>query len=201
MKYFWELDGDAGEQIAGRNGTVTGAVSFEAGKIKQCANFNGGYIRISAVTTENVSMYALSLWIKISQPGSAKSPMVFKGTSNVFSGIRVSADGDGAHLAFQSNGAFALGINIYDIANWHHYVFQFSAPDNLSQIFCDATLLAQSTGQGAAQIDAGYAYIGYDAAVSTRNFVGCLEQVAMWNRILSDAEILKLYGKGRGLKY
>jgi hypothetical protein len=203
MKYFWELDGDASEKIAGKDGVASGSVSFEQGKMKRCARFNGGYFRLPAVTSETVDRYALSFWAKVYSTASGVALVTLYGTGSKFSGVRIAAEENSRLvLAFMYTGAFAVYFYMDKVLvqNWCHYVLQFHTGD-MSQVFLNGILLEQVTAAGTAYIDPATACLGNDITQSGRNLNGQLEQVVMWNRILSSDEILLIYNKGRGLKY
>jgi len=80
-----------------------------------------------------------------------------------------------------------------DIRNWHHYVGTYSA-DRYLRLYMDGELVASPMGPyGAIADDEGIMAIGRDDGFTDRNFNGLIDEVRMYNRALSGAEIKAIY--------
>jgi len=80
-----------------------------------------------------------------------------------------------------------------DIRNWHHYVGTYSA-DRYLRLYMDGELVASPMGPyGAIADDEGIMAIGRDDGFTDRNFNGLIDEVRMYNRALSSAEISAIY--------
>ena len=80
-----------------------------------------------------------------------------------------------------------------DIRNWHHYVGTYSA-DRYLRLYIDGKLVAGPKGPyGAIVDDTGIMAIGWDEGNPVRYFNGLIDEVRIYNRALSSAEISAIY--------
>jgi hypothetical protein len=196
LVHLWEFDGTAIDSVGGLNGTVTGNVLFVDGKMKQSAYFNGGYMNVAG----NISLtdWTVSYWVKVAVERGAAG-IIFRGTSSLALGFRLDMkkfnfcnNQAGAHNAYSAN-------DILTVGNWCHVTARLSHSNTV--IANGVTYGLTNYNLTALRIDSPMLIgaDGYDPA--NRSLIGNLEQLAVWNRSLSDGEILLLYNNGKGLKY
>ncbi len=77
----------------------------------------------------------------------------------------------------------------FDITLWHHYAGTYDGTN--VKLYIDGAPVASTTYAGNINTDTGPLYIGKDDGYS-RQFNGLLDEVAIFNRALSDTEVLAL---------
>ncbi len=198
---YWKLDessGNAIDSVGSNDGIVTGAIQGESGKINTAYNFSGGndYITIGQtdldITDKNIS---ISAWIKVD--------------STSANGMIVARDGAGG-----SNIQYRLwlnnGIPQFDVGS-------LGAAIADGAITADTWTLITGTSDGSTvklyinsvlQADtdvAVYEDAGTDTWIGKRvngfNFDGVMDEVAIWSKGLSQAEVTELYNSDSGSSY
>lgn len=106
--------------------------------------------------------------------------------------------------AFQQNRAttdtFYNTFRTFPIYQWHHVVITYdaSAPaTKFPTIYIDGQLITpdtQTAGSGAVASDTGQKLIAGNRAAADRGFDGDVDQVLLWDRVLSAQEVRQLYG-------
>jgi hypothetical protein len=196
LVHLWEFDGDAVDRVGGADGTVSGTVLFEEGKVKKCACFNAaGYISVNS-TIGPMNAWTVSFWLKADEE-MVLAGIFFRGDSSYAYGFRISVgtfnfcnNGAGIHNTFSVNKVVYPG-------EWVHVVAGF--PGNILKIDGVSKALGGNLGALHIPVPGLFGADGYDAV--TRGLKGCIEQFGIWNRVLSGSEIDALYNAGRGLKY
>jgi hypothetical protein len=192
LVHLWEFDGNANDAIGGANGTATGDVSFTNGKMKQCVNLVGGYI--TASKSMNLASWTVSFWLKQEVSATSNHGVMNQSVNANNYGIRIT--NRAFNYAYANNQAFSV-VEIEHLGVWKHFVARF--PN--SKLVVDGVEIGLTNVMRELYIP-DTIYIGVDNySLSQRLLRGYLEQLVIWNRALSDAEMLKLYNSGKGLKY
>jgi hypothetical protein len=183
----------------GNNGTIYGATWTTTGKFGNALSFNGVSNYVQSTTTvsydTSANNYTISAWIY--QTGTAGN------TFNSIAGINM--PGLGLVIATYSNnqiGAWANGnlgswITVGDLRNtWHYVVAVFTQSSSWvpAQMYLDGVYVGNSVtdrttpATGSGTIAASQSYAGYSTY-----FDGSIEDVQIYNRALSAAEIQTYY--------
>lgn len=140
------------------------------------------------------SSYTISFWAYTYGPSNTRAIMSGATGTNSLSEINFL---NNYYLSMLNNtGAYPLssGTQVFSL-NWDMWNIVRSS-DNTVKFYKNGVL------SGSAQADRGYTfaptYIGYGAS-STKTFGGTLDEVTIWNRNLSLAEISQIYASGSGL--
>ncbi|MHC4299323.1 MAG: LamG domain-containing protein, partial [Planctomycetota bacterium] len=191
----------------GRNGTEVGNPFFEAGKIGQCITFDGlddyvnidGYKGITAVN-EIQSAFSIACWVRTI---SAEGEMVTWGSSDdapvggQYCTFRVN---EATLRAEHGNGNIRGNTPIND-GQWHHVALTVVEGGNLrvpnTILYVDGH--ADSVFSGSDNIynltaDADV-NIGRRASHEDRPFAGSIDDVRIYDRVLSQEEIASLAGR------
>ena len=186
---YYPLDGSGGTQV--------GSVSFVKGKVGQAASFAGnGYLDLGQIYTVNNRDFSISLWVMFKDDshdnqffgnglGSSSDPNFFSLTYSNSSGrkIRLVSRDD-----FASNNLYTQ--NTYGMDIWYHLVFTRSG--DKGKVYLNGLLENSGTISGGDIGDEVSWYLGrgyQDAAV----FTGLLDEVRIYNRVLNETEIERLY--------
>jgi len=203
---LWSFDGaDVAGTTAydrsgsGNNGTLTGGVSKVIGKLGQALKFDGstGSIRITNGYTNTISgddTHTVSLWLKgnsfSNQPviitADSISNLFFLETNNTGTGLFWGYGG--AHRTYSSS----------NVSNgWHQIVMVKTGTGNSGNLYVDGVLQTSYTGSFTSistntldMLIADYLSPGFE-------FNGSVDEVRIYNRALTSAEIKLLYTSGK----
>src|SRR6266436_7940057 len=203
---WWQAEGTANDIIAGINGVLVNGTSFTAGYVGQAFSFNGvnQYITNSPPGLTNIqNSYTMEFWARPSQ-GRASTPEStgnIDGTSNqryaiypnngkfgpAGSGVSVGTNGVSV---FESGSAYLPALLVYDtlITNWTHIAVVYS--NQQPSLYLNGALVRVGLTSTRASYpstclgEAGFGF-GY--------YAGLLDEVSIYNRALSAAEIAAIY--------
>ncbi len=179
-----------------------------AGKICSAAALNLGattnqYISLGSDPFQNLEDFSLSMWFKIEELSAALSTL-FSGARSAQNNemlIYLNAAGNG--LLTHINGAarsFTLTSNPDDNL-WHHLVWTRNNTTGESRIYIDGALEDSDTNaanQGEINLDSGGIIIGQEQDSvgggfdATQMFQGWIDEVRIFNRVLSAGEVSNL---------
>jgi len=211
---YWKFDENTGTNIVDElnlnNGTLNG-VSWNAGKINYGASFDGtnDYISLSATSSKYDYTTALSFggWVNLMNDSTTTKyrPIFSKRTgANIdfqLTYVLVSSETDYKKLRLNYGGTSikkASGTTDLTIYNdtWVYINVVVTGTRVLFYINGDLKdNISQETAITNTNLDT---YIGRE---STSYFYGKIDEVGLWNRALTSAEISKLYNSGTGLSY
>ena len=206
---WWRGEGDGTDEVGGNDGVLQGGMSFGTGKVGQAILFNGtdSGVAIGNGPSLNVGTgggLTIEAWIR---PASATAMMpVMEWNSGSGSSSY------GVHLWTSVGGAGNLLANIVDTAGNYHGVQTVAGLLTTSAFQHVALSYDKATGQGklyrngqvVAQENLGVftpqtsynCYLGFRPAGGVTRFAGALDDVSLYARALSDAEIQAIYAAG-----
>lgn len=197
--------GEVIDSIGGNNGTASGAIISTSGKLNNCGSFSG-------LNPSKVSGFASS----ISSLTSNSKSVWFKTTSTAFRqgvmGTRPAAADQGFGLNINADGAGSInyyypGGSTYTIkappgtviANqWTFFVFTFDSPTTTGKIFVNGNLINSQTNLINETLSTFKGVIGNEEDSPSEFFSGLIDEVSIFNRALTQAEINFLYNNGNG---
>jgi len=198
---YWKLDGNSNDVFGTYNGTDTSvSYSTTSGKIVQGGAFTRtGNSKIATTyqfpTGTNVKSF--SVWFKPSS-GRLRGWMIGGGTESVGTafGLFLATDGVG-DLYFFGFGAGDVNFgNVVSASVWQHVVITYDGTNlvgYLNGALLSSTVKALNTGTG-------NMYIGRRTS-NTESWDGDIDEVGVWNRALTQNEVLNLYRNGAGNAY
>jgi hypothetical protein len=210
LQGYWPFTGNANDLGTNSyNGTVNGATltTDRFGSANSAYGFNGtsAYISTNYAGILGGNPRAVSFWAKITNQTKAM-PAVAWGDNQFapnagtrfdcgFSYVNPGATIDG------SDAAITYSTNVNHANNvWHHYVFQFSTPVlNQTKVYQDGVLLTQIANSyqpntvfnTVNNFNVQFGRIVFPP--NTYLFEGQLDDIGIWNRVLTNCEIQQLY--------
>ncbi len=201
---YYPFDGNAHDASLYQNhARERGTLSYAAGLAGQAASFNGTDAYVEAHDASwlhfGSGSFTVAAWVKTN--GVSTAPLVDKGAPTLTA--------EGAFHTLVSTGAARLSIqsaassgdykdvrstgSINDAA-WHHVVATRDADNHLLKIYVDGAQAATPTSDsGIGSIDSTRSLlIGTDQ--SNTRFKGLIDEVYLYNRAISDAEVTALFG-------
>lgn len=180
---LYKFDGNADDSMGNYNGTATD-VTYGTGKFGQAAVFNGSssYIENASLSSGNNSAMSFSFWANLS--GSEGDLIGFNlGNGNTDASIQIPDANGTCRVYIRTKLNYTDVSNFFIINNtWHHYVIVID--ENGTSHYRDGALVA-ITGQTMSNFDAP---IQIGSGVN-----GSIDQVYIFNKALTDAEVQALY--------
>jgi len=211
---YWKLDGNSNDASSTNNGTDhTISYNTTYGKINQGALFNGSssYIQTAdAYEYSGLSTMTITAWVKLTDAG---NDIIFdKGTYatnyhwsylfNINGGYDFltiyPTDGSGTSVSFADN------TKLVNDGNWHFVAVSFQGSTAVN-FYVDGINVKTLT----TSVPANSAVNTYTGSIGSDNnsqfaksyFNGDIDEVGIWSRVLSGAEIKQLYNASCGLQY
>jgi hypothetical protein len=209
---LYNAEGNALDSVDGNHGTLVGGVTFAEGRIGQAFSFDGmdDFVRVNNAPNLEPVAISVEAWVRMADVN-RKGYILAKGASESLASSYYFYVGDGLTFNIFSEGVFSQDSgaiirsfagspadgSIYD-GQWHHIVGSYDGA--MVRLFVDGTEIGEGVP---ASFD-----IGYDMPVSNDLFVGSyngsfgfdglIDDVSIFNRALSAAEVLARYNSDAG---
>ncbi len=192
--------------------TGTGTPAHGTGKVGNAFTSGGTsqwYSITNAAWQSPTADFSISLWMRTTDVTPAAIDYLFNQYNTVSNNrawmlrlatdgtllwyVSPAGDGTGAQSVPSTGGAISDNT-------WHFIVCTFTASTSL-KIYIDGTLNntnPTSIPSAVNQSSTSSLFVGSMGASSTNTFVGDLDEVALWNVALTDAEVSALYAGGAG---
>jgi hypothetical protein len=200
LKGSWHFDEGSGtttydDSGNGNNGTIYGA-TWVSGKFKNALSFDGvdDYVDIPTFPSQNKKSITISLWIKPLKEGHGT------GWANSDTIIYIGGTSSSIKLGYESTNRILLDgwgqdggeSGVVPLNTWTHVVFvqtstSWSIYLNGILSYTRTNPYTEDTVQGTVTIGSSLGEMG------NYNFNGLIDEVLIYNRALTDAEILDLY--------
>jgi len=211
MSHYWKLD-ETGPPYADFYGTdnatctncptattgiVSGAQQFTAASSVNAADDNTFDWGVS-------DSFSIEFWMKTDPASTCSGNQVIVGRKNSPSGLLWVGCADGGAAAFElydSNGTGTGITGSKDLTdgNWHHIVAVRDASANQNLIYVDGILENSKSATYLSGFDFSVPLnIGWLNLASGFHFLGTIDEVALYNKALSDIEIRSHYYLTRG---
>jgi hypothetical protein len=198
---WWKGDGDARDAQANNPGTFNGTAAFGTGKVGQAFSFDGNlanYVFVPPNASLDLNQFTVDAWI-------------FP-TSNNAGVIVDKEDNNGINylLAFEANGGVEVDFHptggnheFFDAPpgsappnQWTHIAGTYNgSPNNLLSLYVNGVLVGTHTATSGQPPSGAPTYIG-ERNNSTLSFQGLIDEVQVFGRALTDAEVHKIYDGG-----
>ena len=212
---YWSFDSVSGNTVedtfGDNDGTAVGEPLFgtEYG-------VNGDGVRLVAAETQSItvthddslnftaSSFSISAWFNTSTTG-VRQFIASKRDENTGDGgysLRVNEDSKiRAGVGRGGNNTFFSTIGTYADGQWHHVVFVGSRDANAMYLYVNGVLDATSGAWSTRPMDTTNNFTIGNEPDSVGFFNGSLDEIAIWNRALTDDEVSEIYNDGKGRFY
>lgn len=203
---YWRMEGNSSDYVGNNNGTDL-AMSYGAsyGKVGQGAFFGGGSSRITVgeSTPLNSSSFSIGMWVRTTS-SSGIYQVLARRSANFYEGYGLyfvpNTGKLGIFFGFGAPSEITLNTDkVINDGNWHFLTLTVDSSILQAKIYCD-NILEGTLSLPSPIFQSGSLSIGYDVpnASTVYSFVGSLDQVGYWNRVLSAQEISDLHNSGSG---
>ena len=220
LLFYLKLDessGNAIDAVGGLSGTVTGATQGATGKINTAYSFDGNtdYVNFGNVMDfERTDTRSFQFWVNVAATPSAPLALLTKCAAAVFNGFDMHIRGDVANdpIEFELRGTStfltirANPSTAWD-GNWHHIVITYAGGSDSASVkfYMDNNLLTNiddTTGLSQSVSNAGSLLQGiFIEALLLDDFSGSMDEIAIWNRVLTATEVATAYNGGLAKAY
>lgn len=217
LQGYWELEEASSTRLdstANNNDLTehgTGGVGQGTGIIDNCADFekdDGDYLDISDGAQTGLDMtgdFTISMWVKSeTQPATSnQNALITKEDQSGNNGYSIFYhDTLGVRTCVSNSGNECKSFSGVDLTNgtFFHLVFRFTDSSKEHSLWVDGVEETTQTGTKTPPDTANAFVLGADVMGGT-NHDGLIDEVGIWDRALTDAEIADLYNGGAGLAY
>lgn len=195
---FWKLDNLIDSSGNNRTLTNNNNVTFTAGKIGNCAEFNGtNGLSINSFVGSTLNTFSVSAWIK--RQSSDDFVWFFHSHSGFcfyWAGVQTE-DADDLVVGDNSTWGWFSGPNIVPLNQWVHVCV--SVTNKIGSIYIDGQYVDTTNGLGDLELkDTTIFEIGQQLS----NFSGqkLIDALGIWNIALSASQVESIYNNGLGLE-
>ncbi len=212
---WWRADGNARDSVSGNNGALQGNVSFAPGKSGQAFSLDGtNYISVpDAPNLDITTAVTIDAWVNPSTlafdspTNNGYAAILAKGDSQLRNyGLFLTSNG-GVHLSYVSGGnaySFFTGPGLVAAGTFSHIAGVIDPSNGVWRIYVNGALAASGTTTSPLESNTDPLTIGFSNQVSggsdTYYFPGLIDDVGLYSRALSDAEIQDIYNADGGTK-
>lgn len=204
IKSYYKLDENTGTTAGdatgnGNTGTwngTLGGVQWTTGKINSGGSFNGSDRYISAADPSVGAAFSVAMWVKPTGNLGSTGQGLFDTKPSVAGALRIYGSGGGA-LNYDTGGSALASYNIGDwTGQWHHLVLVLTS-SNVTTLYVDGSNVASATNTQNGSSNA-FQIGRYN---SGNYFNGTIDEVGVWNKALTAAEVSFLYNAGFGVSF
>src|SRR4029077_20509909 len=220
---YWKFDeasGNPADSAGSNNLTNNGSATYSSGLVNNAINLAvGKYASISNASQTGLNLsgdFSFSLWLNLSSVGNyialitklnaAGTAIQYWLYSDTDKKIYMDISQDGSQTASKYHRQGTTAVQINNINTWYHIVVTFVLSTNTVVMYVNGSSVASSQvyGSGLTSIFSGPADfdIGYDNGLNGNGYIrGQVDEVGIWSRAISSAEVSTLYNGGGGLSY
>ena len=201
---FDETSGNLIDQVGSNDGTLGGGVTREAtGKINDSYDFNNsstGVVTLGAdISQLNGSDFSISFWAYNDE---ASGTCIIGEDADQGTGqtLTIGKSNSAKTMFIDFKGATRLDSSqVVDLNEWEHWVFTYNAATNERILYRDGsadtndTATNDYTGPGGFRIGRPYYSADY--------FSGMIDEMGIWDKVLSPSEVSELNNSDAGLAY
>ncbi|MBA4147881.1 MAG: putative Ig domain-containing protein [Verrucomicrobia bacterium] len=216
MVAWWRGEDNAGDSVGGNHGVASAGVSFSPGKVGTSFNMNGtdGYVIVPASSNLTVQSFTIEGWINPTD-GLTKRPVIDYCAASGKTGVHL-------WINERPNGglgsvAGTLAANVRDINDgdhqiitsgglilpnqWQHVAVTYDKPSGVAQLLIGGNLvttkiLGSFTPKTALPVNLGQRPSGSSESFGFPPFVGQMDEMSIYNRVLTTNEIAAIAVSG-----
>jgi hypothetical protein len=186
---WWKAENNAYDSVGGNHGTLQGGTVYDVGRVGQAFSLDGSYSYVFVPNSSSIdygTTRSFELWIYPKVTAGYRG-MLAKGYGS-YSHIFSLSDG---HLALYDGGAWRAGTAVLSANTWHHVAFV----QNGSTVTMYLNGVLDGTENVSWTSTSDFLEIGsFNHSNFNDTFVGLIDEVKIFNRVLSAAEISQQAG-------
>ncbi|MGW6277769.1 LamG-like jellyroll fold domain-containing protein [Kribbella sp. NPDC055071] len=198
--HFYPLDGTTEDAVGNNDATLVGGATFAEGKNGQGVALNGSgqYVDTGAQLLDTSGNYSASAWVKLNKAdGSFQTVVSQDGDRD--SAFFLQYSGQDQRFAMSFPGLRALSPTKPNANQWYHLTGVRDAVKGELRLYVDGQRVATKSACSLDSTSTGNTVVGRAKFGGNQvDFLdGTADQVHVYDRALTDAEVLALYSSGR----
>jgi streptogramin lyase len=197
---WWPGDNTATDIQLGHNGTLQNGATFANGKVDRAFLFNGNNQGVDVGQFDPGSTFTIDAWINgTDYSGNGIIISNFDSTN----GFLLQVDNPGILDGLVANGGsfseYTTSANVIKTGVWQHVVVTYDANAFTPFTFyVDGAPVSANGGNsaGAPGVSSAHARIGNWATTNSNRFIGRIDEVEIFDRVLNPQEAADLYNAG-----
>ena len=192
---LWAAEGDPSDSVGTNHGLLQGTVAYAAGRVGQAFAFDGasGRVEVPYSSSLEVSSEAtLMAWVCPDELPSQRGQFMYvAGRSQSGNDFDLQVETDDRSKFYVLGGVHASSTTLLRAGTWLHLTATYRAGDRI-EIYLNATKEGSTAINGAVASSSNPFAIG-TSPIWGRPWRGRIDQVRLFNRVLSEREITDLY--------
>jgi hypothetical protein len=199
MSHWWPGDNTATDIQGNNNGTLQGGATFTGGKVDRAFRFDGNDQAVDLGQLNPGSTFTIDAWINgTDYSGNGVIISNFDGADGFL--LQVALPGQLDALV-ANGGSFSeySTANVINTGEWQHVVVTYDATAaQRFNFYVDGALVSSSgsNSAGAPGASSAHARIGNWATANSNRFIGRIDELEIFNRVLEPNEVADLYNAG-----
>jgi hypothetical protein len=198
--HFYPLDGTTEDAVGNNDATLVGGATIAGGKNGQGVALNGSgqYVDTGAALLDTSGNYSASAWVKLNKADGAFQTVVSQ-DGDRDSAFFLQCSGQDQRFAMSFTGLRALSPTKPNPGQWYHLTGVRDAAKGELKLYVDGQLVAAKSACSLDSTSTGNTVIGRAKFGGNQvDFLdGTVDQVHVYDRALTDAEVRTLYDSGR----
>ena len=194
---WWRAENNGLDSVGSNNGTLTNGTGFATGRVGQAFSFDGVDDRVAiaeatSIDLSRMSAFSMEAWIYPEDPGSQTFPTVYSEGRWVASmGLqRPSNKPDNwINNSSQLVGSIAVSLNA-----WSHLALTYD--QGTRTFYVNGVWAGSSSGPAVVGNSIGSAIGDLPSTPNASRFKGRIDELGIYNRTLTRAEVAAIYGAG-----
>ena len=199
---YYPLDGDAGDAAGDHDGTIVGEPDFVTGIEGQALDLTTSeYVTVAYAEGLGLNTFTVAAWVNVEDLSSSRGILGTRHNSdNTFDlkveSTRVHADiGDGNSWINTNVDIDAAHGGVVSIGDWRHIAYAIDAVAGTAELYVDGVLATTITVSGTPLLMDTDQELRIGNASGSEYMMGMIDEVRIYNRVLSEAEVAGLAGR------
>lgn len=198
---YYSLSGTTNDSHTGGYNLYTngGATVYVAGKNSTAYDVSVGNVYMRGTTAFpglNSTSYTVSAWFVATNIAVNQTIACWQ----QFGGVMLRINSSKAEVShYDGSWKAKAQTNTISSGTWYHYLVRYSRPTTNLSLWINGAFMGSVAANAANASSGPTVHIGAEVGGNYAN--GLVDEVAFWNRALSDAEIVELYNGGAGKFY
>jgi hypothetical protein len=199
MVGWWPGDGSANDIVGGDNGTLHGGATYAAGEVGEAFSLNGtdAFVQApDALDLDPTSAGSQDAWVNFSQlPSVAGHIMEIIGKGGFGTDFDLQAETDNRFHFYVAVGAEVSSTTVIQTGVWYHVAGTWDAKTGL-KIYVNGVLENTNSALVTRNASSEPLMIGNQPAFGPRLFNGLIDEVQVFDRALTAAEVEAIFDAG-----